>query len=96
MKLQQFQLSELREISKHLVQSRHWNDLSWSDAWCGKYPKNTTDAEIKKELLVVIEKVERIINHGMTEDDFKNTKEYLRTMAIKSCRSLKYYRAINF
>jgi len=96
MKLQPFQLLELREISERLVQSKHWNELPWDNAWRGEYPSNATDAEIEQELLIIIKKVVRIVHYGVTKDDFDSTQDYLRTIAIKSCRSLKCYQAINF
>jgi len=66
-----------------ILKARKWNNLSWDDAWSGKYPETVSEGEISAEVAILAKMtfppaiVELSTAYGM--------KAYLRYLAVNEC-----------
>lgn len=91
MTLNEDQLAELRLVAESLLTAAAWDSLPWDEAWNGKYPKKPNEQEINKEIAYLVKKVTRILTYGISELDYDNIKEHLRTIHLEFCKTINFY-----
>jgi len=84
-------MNELRCVARSILESIGWNELSWDDAWSGKYPKEITAEDENKEIEALLNKYQRIIDLGITDKEFASVNEHIRFLALESCSFLNVW-----
>lgn len=81
-------MDELRQAARSVLESKGWNELSWDDAWSGKYPKEITAEDENKEIENLLRKYLRIIDQGITNEEFVDSDEHIRFLVLERCSFL--------
>lgn len=84
-------MGELRQEARSVLESKRWNELTWDDAWSGKYPKEITTEDEGEEIDNLLGKYQRIINQGITDEEFVDVNEHRRFLALESCSFLNVW-----
>lgn len=84
-------MGELRQEARSVLESKRWNELTWDDAWSGKYPKEITTEDEGEEIDNLLGKYQRIINQGITDEELVDVNEHRRFLALESCSFLNVW-----
>ena len=84
-------MGELRQEARSVLESKRWNELTWDDAWSGKYPKEITTEDEGEEIDNLLGKYQRIINQGIIDEEFVDVNEHRRFLALESCSFLNVW-----
>lgn len=74
--------NELRQAARSVLESKWWG---WGDERSGKHPREITTENENVEIEILLRKYLRIIEHGVTDEEFADTNEHIRFLVLKRC-----------
>ena len=67
----------IREAAYKISIQDSWDELSWEDAWSGKYPEEPSGRQIEDQYQF-LEKIALNVRNGSDDDNGDNSKEVIR------------------
>lgn len=71
----------IREAANKISIQDSWDELSWEDAWCGKYPEEPTERQIEDEYQL-LEKMALNIRKGSDDYMGHTSNELIRVIYL--------------